>query len=385
MLNPLVTQIVESPIGETKRWLEGQTFSPEMPLLNVSQAVPGYPPPPELVEHIRRCADDPASARYTPILGIPALREALAADVNQQYHSHLSPGQVGITSGCNEAFCVATLAVAGAGSTVMLPVPYYFNHDMWLRSVGITPIYLEVDEAMLPNVEQAARLIDDRTRAIVLVTPNNPTGAIYPPDLIEAFAQLAERHGIALILDETYRDFLPHNDTPHRLFSNGAWESNVIHLYSFSKVFSLTGYRVGALVASERVLSAAAKLLDSLTICPPAIGQMAALYGLEHLSHWREQKRASMQEKIDHFTGAMRGSRWDVRSAGAFFAYVAHPFTDVPARQVAKSLLDDKAVLALTGDMFGPSQERFLRLAFGNLDAAQVGELVTRLDSFTLT
>lgn len=378
MLNPLLKQVVESPIGETKRWLDGRSFPIDRPLLNVSQAVPGYPPPDAMIEHIKDAASEFAAARYTPILGIPALRAALAADVSAQYGATIGENQVGITSGCNEAFCVATMAVAEAGTEIILPVPYYFNHDMWLRSVGISPVYLDTGDGMLPDPERASLLVNDRTRAIVLVTPNNPTGAIYPPALIEEFHDLAARNGIALIVDETYRDFLP-DGAPHHLFSNSTWTETAIHLYSFSKVFSLTGYRVGAMIAGEQVLDQAAKLLDSLTICPPAIGQMAALFGLEHLDGWRADKRAEMQRKIERFVAAMAGTPWQVESAGAFFAYVRHPFVEVAARVVAERLLDEHSVLSLSGDMFGPGQEGYLRLAFGNLDEASVDVLVDRL------
>lgn len=378
MLNPSLQQVVESPIGETKRWLDGRSFPAHRPLLNVSQAVPGYPPPDELIDHIKDSAAQFEAARYTPILGIPALRAALAADVSAQYGAAIGAGQVGITSGCNEAFCVASMAVAAAGTEIVLPVPYYFNHDMWLRSTGVAPVYLETGVGMLPDPADAADLINDRTRAIVLVTPNNPTGAIYPPDLIAEFRDLASRHGIALIIDETYRDFLPEG-APHHLFSHSAWTETVIHLYSFSKVFSLTGYRVGAIVAGEHVLDQVAKLLDSLTICPPAIGQMAALYGLGHLAEWRDDKRAEMQRKIERFAAAMIDTKWSVESAGAFFAYVRHPFGETAARDVARLLLDEQSVLALSGDMFGPGQESFLRLAFGNLDEPSVDVLVDRL------
>ena len=378
MLNPSLQQVVESPIGETKRWLAGRSFPQDRPLLNVSQAVPGYPPPDALIEHIRDSAGQFAAAQYTPILGIPALRSALAADVSARYDARIDEGQVGITSGCNEAFCVATMAVAQAGTEIILPVPYYFNHDMWLRSAGIAPVYLETGKGMLPDPVVAASLVSDRTRAIVLVTPNNPTGAIYPPDLIAEFRELAARHGIALIVDETYRDFLP-DGAPHHLFSSSTWTETVIHLYSFSKVFSLTGYRVGAIVAGEPVLDQVAKLLDSLTICPPAIGQMAALYGLGHLEQWRADKRDEMQRKIERFTAAMAETPWHVESAGAFFAYVRHPFGGTAARVVARRLLEEQSVLSLSGDMFGPEQERFLRIAFGNLDERSVDVLVDRL------
>src|SRR5207237_4700374 len=128
----------------------------------------------------------------------------------------------------------------------------------------------------VPNAEDAAKLIGPRTRAIVLISPNNPTGAVYPPATIHAFFELAKKHGIALLLDETYKDFLPEGTRPHELFSDPHWRGTLVHLYSFSKVFALTGYRVGAVTAGTKLIEQIEKAMDCVSICPPRLGQEAA-------------------------------------------------------------------------------------------------------------
>ena len=151
-----------------------------------------------------------------------------------------TPENVSITSGCNQAFCAAIMAVAQRGDNVVLPVPYYFNHQMWLDMLGVekrlVPAFAEARAYPLP--EEAAALIDDRTRAIVLCSPNNPTGAIYPPHIIEGFYDLAKASGIALIIDETYKDFRSSPEPLHGLFAKPDWQDTFIQLYSFSKVFA---------------------------------------------------------------------------------------------------------------------------------------------------
>jgi len=154
----------------------------------------------------------------------------------------------------------------------------------------------------------------------------------------------------------------------------------VIHIESFSKVYSIPGYRVGAMAASPDLLHEADKVADCLTICPSRIGQEAALYGLGHLAGWVEANRSTMNRRVRQFGDVMRDSSYEVVSAGAYFAYVRHPFEGVPGVRVARRLFEEHAVLCLAGEMFGPDQDRYLRLAFANLEDRDIPELARRLD-----
>src|SRR5688572_24371846 len=216
--NPWLAAVEPSPIGETKRWVLGRTFPADRPLIDLSQAVPGYPPAMELRRHLGERLLDPTMHGYTPILGLPALREDYAAHLSSFYDASIGAGEVGITSGCNQAFCLALMSLAKAGDQVIVPRPHYFNHDMWMRMQGIEPVSLDFrpGSGAVPNAEDAAKLIGPRTRAIILISPNNPTGAVYPRATIHAFYELAKQHGIALILDETYKDFLSPGERPDR-------------------------------------------------------------------------------------------------------------------------------------------------------------------------
>src|SRR5881394_870600 len=269
VVNPWLAAVEPSPIGETKRWVLGRTFPVDRPLIDLSQAVPGYPPAMELRRHLGERLLDPAMHGYTPILGLPALREDYAAHLAAFYGAAIRPDEVGITSGCNQAFCLALMSIARAGDEVILPRPHYFNHDMWLRMQGVTPVSLDFrpGSGAVPDARDAEALITPRTRAIVLISPNNPTGAVYPAATIDAFFELAKKHKLALLLDETYKDFLPEGTRPHELFSDPAWRGTLVHLYSFSKVFALTGYRVGGVAADARLLSEIEKAMDCVSIC----------------------------------------------------------------------------------------------------------------------
>ncbi|MCB1743870.1 MAG: aminotransferase, partial [Gammaproteobacteria bacterium] len=284
--------------------------------------------------------------------------------------------------GCNQAFCAVLTALAGAGDEVLLATPYYFNHEMWLTMNGIQPRLVPCNpDDGLPEPAAFEAQIGPRTRAVVLVSPNNPTGAIYPPELLEQMAGLARRHGLALVLDETYRDFVDPAGPPHRLFSRGDWRDCLISLHSFSKSFSLTGYRVGAVVAGAEVLAAVEKFLDCAAICPTHVSQLCAQYALERLSEWRRQRCAQMRSRARAFAGMFDSNSLGYRlvSVGAFFAYVRHPFEGRPSLQVARDLAAEQNLLCLPGSMFGPGQDAFLRFSFTNVGEARFEELFERL------
>jgi len=392
-INRFVAAVASPPIPEAAGWLEGAALPPDKPPLDLAQAVPNYDPAPELLDYLGRAASDPASAFYTDILGLPALREGLASSLTREYRAAITSAEVAITTGCNHAFCMATAAVAGAGDEIILPEPFYFNHDMWFTMQGIRKVPLACRaeaEGMLPDPDEAERLVTPRSRAIVLITPNNPTGTILTHERLLAFYRLAERHGLALIIDETYKDFRPNEEggdagPPHALFREEGWRDVLVQLYSFSKAYSLTGYRVGSLVAGRQVMAAVSKIADTITICPPHIGQLAALYGLEHLHDWREEKRARVLSLITSLDSAFRDHAppYQLVSRGAFFAYLRHPFPGRSSIEVAKALARNQGLLVLPGEFFGESQGDYLRVAFANASAGELEELARRLAANT--
>jgi aspartate/methionine/tyrosine aminotransferase len=382
--NPLIVDTGSPPIPEAGGWLAGYGGR-YGPALRLSQAAPGMPPPPEMLEALAAAARDPATATYGPIAGDLDLTAAYARHVSGLYGTAVSADEIAITTGCNQAFMVALMAVAKAGDAIVLPEPWYFNHEMTARMLGIEVRALpcRAENGFVPTVDDAARLMaDGRVRALLLVTPNNPTGAIYAPETIAAFADLSGRHGCWLIIDETYRDFLDGaRAKPHRLFDREATRNGMIQLYSFSKSYAIPGYRVGALRAPLALMPEISKILDCLQICAPRVGQRALVWGLEHLAAWRDDNRATILARGTAFRRVLAGgSGWQIRAMGAYFAYVEHPFADRTATEVARALAQQRGVLALPGTYFGTSaQARYLRFAFGNADEAAIMGLNTRL------
>ena len=383
-LNPAMAATEPPPVMEARRWLADARFTPDRPLLNVSQAAPVDPPPLTLRQALAEAAvNDPQAHLYGPVLGLPALREEIATQWSAAYGGTIQPGQVAITQGCNQAFTAALSTLAGAGDEVILPTPWYFNHKMWLDMQGITTLPLPAGPGLIPQADRAARLITPRTRAIVLVSPNNPGGAEYPAETLRAFLDLARAHGLALIVDETYRDFDSRPGRPHALFEDPDWADTLIQLYSFSKAYRLTGHRVGAIVAARDRLAEVEKFLDTVAICPGQLGQIAALWGMRNLSPWVAGERAEILARRAAMTGGFAAlPGWRLLGCGAYFAYVEHPFAE-GSDMLAKRLVHDAAILMLPGTMFQPASHpegaRQLRIAFANIDTAGIAEMFRRL------
>jgi aspartate/methionine/tyrosine aminotransferase len=383
-LNPLLLATPHPPIPEIQGWAVESPHRGGLPVIDVVQAVPGYPPHPDLAAYLAEKVREFRLSLYTPIQGLPGLRNAFAGELNAAYQASVGADQLCITAGCNQAYYIAMIALARAGDNVILPAPYYFNHRMTLDMLGIEARLLPAREenGFIPDPEEAEPLVNDRTRALVLVTPSNPTGAVCNPEHLRRFFDLAQRRRIALVLDETYRDFLPASmPRAHDLFLEPGWEGTLIHLYSFSKVYSLAGYRVGAVVAESRFIAQIMKIMDCLAICAPHISQLAAQYGIEHLGEWRAEKRALMAGRVGAFRNAVesRAPAWSIGSIGAYFAYLRHPWSGRAAGAVARGLAREQNLLCLPGTVFGPGQEAYLRFAFANVAADRMDEIARRL------
>ena len=380
-VNAEVARIEAPPIIEAQSWI--RPGARNRALLNLCQAVPSYPPSELLDAEVARLSGVPGTSLYTDIFGIAELRGAIAAHMSEDYRGDIAADEVCVTAGCNQAFAASIMALARHGDNVIVPVPYFFNHTMWLGMLGIEARFIPAFAGgnPWPLARDAASLIDGRTRAILLCSPNNPSGAIYPPQVIDAFFDLAVQRGVALVIDETYKDFRADPSPPHGIFGRGDWQQGFVQLYSFSKAYSMTGYRVGSIIGPQGFLVEIEKILDCMSICAPHISQRAALFGLASLDAWKREKIALMRSRLEALRSAFRrpALRYTLESSGALFGYVRHPFADEPAKQVAMRLAGDHDVLCLPGSMFGPGQERHLRIAFANAEAGDMETLVDRL------
>jgi len=238
---------------------------------------------------------------------------------------------------------------------------------MTLTMLGITPVALKTlpDKGFHPDLSECDRLITPKTKAIVLVTPNNPTGAIYPPSLIASFANLARSRGVALVIDETYRDFLsPESLPPHHLFSaspletprailssDWAWRESLIHLFSFSKSYCIPGHRVGLVCASPVLMPSLNIALDNIQICAPRPPQLALASVLPTLRPFVREINEALASRHTLFASLLP-PKWKIGAQGGYYAFVRHPFVGISAMKVCQRLAEEIGVLCLPAGFF---------------------------------
>jgi aspartate/methionine/tyrosine aminotransferase len=385
--NPLIARLSPPPVPSVLAWA-GAYDGSKGGLINLSQAVPGYPPHPNMLNWLAEAAGSRNYTGYGDIEGEPVLRQAYAAHVAEIYRAPVTAANVHITSGANQAFMCLAMAIAGAGDTVALTNPFYFNQDTTLAMLGIkvTTVTCDPENAFLPDMAAIRKMLTTGVKALVLVTPNNPTGAVYPSAPLREIFALCRQNGAWLIVDETYRDFLDESQLPpHDLLSMPGWEDGLALTYSFSKAYCIAGHRLGAITAGPLMIDQVAKVMDNLQICAPRAAQAAVAKAIPALADWRHANRQEIAGRAAALRRVMATlPAWKVDALGAYFAYVRHPFAGVSSETVAEKLAREAGVVCLPGAYFGERQGDYLRFAFANADAPTILQLEERLKNFTM-
>ena len=384
MFNPAISRLTAPPVSVVQDWRASYDGARGQ-LIDMSQAVPGYAAHPDMTAALESAAANPDSARYGRVEGDLDLREAYAAHLDALYGASVTAAEIHITSGCNQAFVASILAVAGHGDEILMTRPCYFNHESTLGMLGVGIGYVDchAENGMLPTPADIDASIGPNTRALAIVSPNNPCGSIYPAGLLTDIFTLCRDRGIWLILDETYRDFLPVPDiSPHDLLATDGWQDTLVQLYSFSKSYCMPGHRLGAVTAGSGFVYELAKIIDNIQICAPRAPQMAVTPMLKDLAGWREENRQRIAARSAIFGEVMSGlDGWELLSTGAYFGYVRHPFAGEASLDVAKRMARESGVLTIPGTFFGDGQEDFLRFAFANAGRDVIAALPDRLST----
>ncbi len=374
-----IAQINHPPISEVRDWL-AESPARQRPLIDLCQAVPDYRPHSQLRERMIEALQEPEIARYTPDEGLSEVRESVARWYRRRYAAGPSADEICLTIGASQAFWLAMTLLCQSGDQVIVQSPAYFDHPMGLRALGVEPVFAPYDpENPDPDPDRLSALLTAKTRALLLVTPSNPTGHQISQVAIERLFAFCAENRIALVLDETYNAFA--DGIPHNLFNNPQWSDTFIQIASFGKTFSITGFRAGALIAGQEVIRQALKVQDSMAVCQPRLTQLAVQYGCDRLDQWVDDNAVMMRKRHDCFCQVFEqpGNRFQLAASGGFFAWVRHPWPELDSRQAARKVLDEADILCLPGAAFGPDLEPYLRLAFGNIREDTIPEAIARM------
>ncbi|MDI6850629.1 MAG: pyridoxal phosphate-dependent aminotransferase [bacterium] len=307
--------------------------------LNIGQ--PDVPTPKQIFEGIKNF-NDPVLP-YGPSDGIPELREEIAKYFGR-FGVQVSPSEVFITTGGSEAILFAFLLVGDYGDEVLVPEPFYTNYQGFAQQVGINlrPIPTSVEEGFhLPSYETIKKLVNDRTRAILLCSPNNPTGTIYEDEEFESVIKVVKEHGLNLLVDEVYREFAFDGRKPVTTLRFEEIHDRLIVLDSISKRFSACGARVGFIVTKNREFLEAFMKMGQARLCPPTIEQWGAVYGFKYIDEFIGPMIAEYEKRRNAvFDELAKIPRIEARKPeGAFYTVVKLPVEN--AEDFAVWLLKD--------------------------------------------
>ena len=350
--------------------------------ISLGQGVVHYGPPPEVGEAVAAAAADAQVNRYGLVRGQDALLELAAAKVARENGIELSRGQVVFcTAGSNMGFLNATLAIADVGDEIILLSPFYFNHEMAVQLAGCRPVIAPTDDQYKIDLSAIERAIGPRTRAVVTVSPNNPTGAVQSEADLAAVNRLCRQRGLYHISDEAYEYFTYDGDRHFSPASLADAARHTISLYSLSKSYGMAGWRTGYMVMPQELEVAVKKIQDTNLICPPIICQVAAAAALKVDAEWRTRRIAAFAQVRDQVMEQLTelGERCQApRPSGAFYALLRLD-TDRNDLDLIQELIKRFGVAAMPGSAFGVSTGCTLRIAYGALDRKTTAEGMGRL------
>ncbi len=368
----------------------------EMPMLaarvggcvSLGQGIPSFMTPPHVVDAVcRALRDDPSAGKYSLQPGLPALRRAAADLLRAEKDLPADPEtEVAITVGGMEGLLCAMLTLIGPGDEVIVPEPFYPSHVEQVLLAEGTPVFAPLSRADWGlDVDAVAACITPRTKAVIVSSPHNPTGAVFAKKDLLALAELALRHDIFVICDDTY-DALTYDgpDGQGNAFSLASLPELrhlLVGVFSFSKRFALTGWRVGFLWAREELLAQMLKVHDAAAICAPTPAQIAALASLTGPQDLYQGFRAELEKRRDLICARldnMGGCFAHIRPRGAFYVMAEAQFSVADSRELALRLIHEAHVITIPGGAFGPGGEGHVRLSFGG-DEAEINTACDRL------
>lgn len=370
--------LVQAPIipvlGEIIREVPGT--------ISLGQGVVHYGPPIAALDAVRDALANPATHEYQEGPGLPALVARLTSKLRAENGIDVARGaRVMVTAGANMAFVHAVLAITQPGDEIILNAPFYFNHEMAIEMAGCSAVRVMTDAQYQPRPDALERAITDRTRAIVTVTPNNPSGVVFGEGVMREINALCRDRGLYHIADEVY-EYFTYGSARHVSAATfpGATDCT-ISMYSLSKAYGFAGWRIGYLVYPEHLASAMAKCQDTILVCPPVVSQIAAIAALDvgraHCEpHVREL--ASIRDIVASRLSALAPLAEVPAADGAFYVLL-RVHTDRDPMTIAERLIREHRVAVIPGPAFGMTDGCYFRVAYGALQKATIAEGIGRL------
>jgi aspartate/methionine/tyrosine aminotransferase len=350
--------------------------------ISLGQGVVHYGPPAEAIEAVRQGLGAAGTHEYQPVAGLPALRERISVKLAADNGIDAGRGsRVMVTAGGNMAFMHAVMATTSPGDEVILPVPFYFNHEMAIEMAGCLAVRVPTDDRYQLRLDAIEAAVTDRTRAIVTISPNNPSGAVMREADLRAVNAFCRDRGIYHFSDEAY-EYFTYGAVRHT--SPGAFPDaagHTVSLFSMSKAYGFAGWRIGYAVYPEHLDAAMLKSQDTILICPTVASQLAAVAALEVGRSYCEphvRALAEIREIVVSRLAALAPLAQVPAADGAFYCLL-RVATPLDSLTLAERLIREHQVAVIPGTAFGMNDGCYLRVAYGALQKETVAEGIGRL------
>jgi len=346
--------------------------------ISLGQGLVSWGPPPGALDAMRAFPSEPSDHKYGPVEGLPALVDRIAQKLERENRIRPRGSRIFVTAGGNLAFMNAVLAIADPGDEIILPLPYYFNHEMAIVMAGCTPVPVATGADYQLRLDALAAAITPRTRAIVTVSPNNPTGAVYAEADVRAVNALCRDRGIYHVSDEVYEYFLYDEGAHFSPASLDGAEEWTISLFSLSKAYGMASWRIGYMAVPDALWEPVNKIQDTILICAPHPVQDAAIAAMTAGRAWVTPKLAPLARMRDRARRTLEGVA-DVPKADGALYYLIKADTALDSMAAAERLIREHRVAVIPGAAFGVHDGCALRVSFGALEEATAGEGLDRL------
>jgi aminotransferase len=333
--------------------------------IGLGRGDPDLPTPAHIVEAGREALLRGVT-RYTPLRGSPELREAIADKLRTENGVTADPDhEIVVTTGTQEAVFVSLCALLDPGDEVLLADPYYNSYETMLAYLQgvLVPVPTSPSDGYQIDPDEFERRVTSRTKAIVLLTPNNPTGTVYARDRLEAIARIAERCGLYVISDELYEKLIFVGE-PFSIASMPGMAERTVTINGFSKAYSMTGWRVGYLAGPRVLVERLVTLRHTLTICAPAMSQHAAMVALRGPQTCLAERLAVFRARRTFFLARLAAAGVScVPPDGTFYVMVDIRKTGLTSEAFAFALMEGEGVFVYPGGYFGARGEGFERVS----------------------
>ena len=350
--------------------------------ISLGQGVVFYTPPTQSFAQISQFLSDEKNHKYQPVDGIKPLLQIIAQKLADDNHIMINAKhRIFVTAGSNMGFINAIFAITSPGDEIILQTPFYFNHEMAIALASCTPIKVNTDDNYQLQIKAIKAAITPKTKAIVTISPNNPTGVIYPESALREINQICQDHNIYHITDEAY-EYFTYNNIKH--FSPGSIlgsENHTISLFSLSKTYGFASWRIGYMVIPDHLFQSIEKIQDTNLICPPVISQYAALGALQIGKNYFGEKIkqiATVREIVLNELDKIHNFCIIPKAEGAFY-FLLKIDTHINSMELVERLIKEHGIAVIPGTTFGMENGCYLRVAYGALESATVTTGINRL------